>query len=64
MLTVAPKTLEAWIEAIQDADIPVLAQTAIAIEAMHEREDDIAARDIGIPTAIVTLFRPAHKIWG
>jgi HD-like signal output (HDOD) protein len=46
MLSFAPRSLEAWIAAIHDADIPVLAQTAIAIEAMHENEDDIAARDI------------------
>jgi HD-like signal output (HDOD) protein len=46
MLTIAPKTLDAWMQAIHDADIPVLAQTALAIEAMHEHEDDIAARDI------------------
>jgi hypothetical protein len=51
MLTIAPKTLDAWMQAIHDADIPVLAQTALAIEAMHEHEDDIAQ--------VACLRRPA-----
>jgi len=46
MITRAPAGLGGWIQAIRDADIPVLARTATAIDAMREDEDDIAQRDI------------------
>ena len=46
MLTRAPAGLSGWIHAISAAEIPVLAQTAAAIDAMREDEDDIAPRAI------------------
>jgi len=46
MITHAPSGLAGWIQAIRDADIPVLARTAAAVDAMREDEDDIAPRDI------------------
>ncbi len=46
MLTRAPAGLGGWIQAIGDADIPVLARTAQAIDAMREDEDDVAPRAI------------------
>jgi HD-like signal output (HDOD) protein len=46
MLTRAPAGLSGWIQAISAAEIPVLARTAAAIDAMREDEDDIAPRAI------------------
>jgi HD-like signal output (HDOD) protein len=46
MLTRAPASLSGWIQAISAAEIPVLARTAAAIDAMREDEDDIAPRAI------------------
>ncbi len=46
MLTRAPAGLGGWIQAIGDAEIPVLARTAQAIDAMREDEDDVAPKDI------------------
>lgn len=46
MLTRAPAGLSGWIQAIGNAEIPVLARTAAAIDAMREDEDDIAPRAI------------------
>jgi HD-like signal output (HDOD) protein len=46
MLTRAPASLEGWIRAIGTAEIPVLGRTAAAIDAMREREDDVAPREI------------------
>ena len=39
--------LAAWTACFRDADIPVLADTADALEAMREREDDVDANLIG-----------------
>ena len=46
MLTRAPASLGGWIQAIGPAEIPVLARTAEAIDALREREDDVAPRDL------------------
>ena len=39
--------LAAWVACFRDAEIPVMADTADALEAMREREDDIDANLIG-----------------
>jgi HD-like signal output (HDOD) protein len=44
MLTRAPAGLTGWIQAIRDAEIPVLARTAAAIDALREDEDEVAPR--------------------
>jgi HD-like signal output (HDOD) protein len=46
-LTHALRDLPAWTEHFRRAEIPVLAQTAEAIEAMRENEDDVDANAIG-----------------
>ncbi|HYF59528.1 MAG TPA: HDOD domain-containing protein [Burkholderiaceae bacterium] len=46
MLTHAPAGLGGWIQAIAPAEIPVLARTVAALEAMRANEDDVAPRDI------------------
>lgn len=42
----APRGLAEWTEAFATAEIPVLGQTAVALEALREREDSVAAREI------------------
>lgn len=39
--------LSAWVACFRDAEIPVMADTADALEAMREREDDVDANLIG-----------------
>lgn len=39
--------LSAWVECFRDAEIPVKAETAEALEAMRENEDDVDANLIG-----------------
>ena len=39
--------LSAWVTCFRDAEIPVMADTADALEAMREREDDVDANLIG-----------------
>ena len=39
--------LSAWVACFRDAEIPVIADTADALEAMREREDDVDANLIG-----------------
>lgn len=46
-LTRPLRDLAAWTEHFRRADVPVLAQTAEAIEAMRENEDDVDANAIG-----------------
>nr|HMS80956.1 HDOD domain-containing protein [Burkholderiaceae bacterium] len=46
MLSRAPAGLGGWIQAIGDAEIPVLARTAQAIDALREDEDDVAPKAI------------------
>jgi HD-like signal output (HDOD) protein len=73
MLTCAPATLEGWIDAIRDAEIPVLARTVAALDALHADEDDVAPRDIAEAIrddplmtlklfAIVSRERPASRV--
>ena len=47
LLTRPLRDLEAWTEHFRRAEIPVLAQTAEAIEAMRENEDAVDANGIG-----------------
>jgi HD-like signal output (HDOD) protein len=47
LLTRPLRDLEAWTEHFRRAEIPVLAQTAEAIEAMRANEDDVDANAIG-----------------
>ncbi len=42
-----PADLSAWVACFRDAEIPVMADTADALEAMREREDDVDANLIG-----------------
>lgn len=58
MLTRAPAGLSGWIQTIGSAEIPVLARTAAAIDAMREDEDDIAPRAI----AAVVLDDPLMSL--
>jgi HD-like signal output (HDOD) protein len=46
MIEKAPLTLEGWVRAIGQAEIPVLEGTALAVEDLSIDEDDIAPRDI------------------
>lgn len=46
MLTRAPQGLAGWIRELGAADIPVLARTAAALDALREDEDEVAPRDI------------------
>lgn len=47
MIASAPShSLEAWVTRLRDADIPVLADTAMAIEALRAREESVDARTI------------------
>lgn len=39
--------LDAWVACFRDAEIPVMAETAEALEAMRENEDDVDANLIG-----------------
>jgi HD-like signal output (HDOD) protein len=39
--------LSAWVSCFRDAELPVMADTADALEAMREREDDVDANLIG-----------------
>lgn len=45
-LQAAPRDLQAWVEVLRDADIPVLAMTADALELWRAREDDLDARTL------------------
>ena len=47
LLTRPLRDLDAWTEHFRRADVPVLAQTAEAVEAMRENEDDVDANAIG-----------------
>ena len=46
-LTSAPKDLAAWVVRLRDAEIPVRAETAEALEVMREHEDNVDANLIG-----------------
>lgn len=46
-LTEPLPTLQAWVEAFAQDEIPVLAETAEALEQMRAREDDVDAHDLG-----------------
>ncbi len=46
-LTQPLATLSAWVACFRDAEIPVMAETAEALEAMRENEDDVDANLIG-----------------
>jgi HD-like signal output (HDOD) protein len=46
MLTRAPANLGEWIQAISDAEIPILARTAGGLASLREEEDDVAPREI------------------
>jgi len=73
MLTRAPATLAGWIDAIRDAEIPVLARTVAALDALRAKEDEVAPRDIAEairhdPLMTLKLFatisreRPASRV--
>ena len=40
----APCDLEAWVEALRAAEVPVLASTAVAIDELAEHQDEVDAR--------------------
>lgn len=46
-LTTPPPTLAGWVAALSRAEIPVLAETAEALEQMRASEDDIDAHGLG-----------------
>jgi HD-like signal output (HDOD) protein len=46
-LQVPPPSLDAWVEALVHAEIPVLAETAEALEQMRANEDDVDAHGLG-----------------
>jgi HD-like signal output (HDOD) protein len=46
MLTRAPAHLGGWIQAIGDAEIPILARTAASLATLRRDEDDVAPREI------------------
>ncbi|MFN3861263.1 MAG: histidine kinase, partial [Roseateles sp.] len=46
-LTEPLPTLQAWVAAFAQAEIPVLAETAEALEQMRAREDDVDAHGLG-----------------
>jgi len=73
MLTCAPATLDGWTDAIRDAEIPVLARSVAALDALRADEDEVAPRDIAqvilddpLMTlklfAIVSRDRPASRV--
>lgn len=73
MLSCAPPNLDGWIDAIRDAEIPVLARTAAAIDALRADEDEVAPRDIAAVIledplmtlkvfAIVSRERPESRV--
>lgn len=62
-LTTPPPTLDAWVEALARAEIPVLAETAEALEHMRATEDDVDAHSLGEMIAsdpLMTLKVLAH----
>jgi HD-like signal output (HDOD) protein len=63
MLTRAPACLGGWIQAIGNAEIPVLRRTADAIDAMRAHEDDVAPRAIAgvvLDDPLMTLKLLSH----
>lgn len=62
-LTTSLPRLEAWVEAFAQAEIPVLAETAEALEHMRATEDDVDAHGLGEMIAtdpLMTLKVLAH----
>jgi HD-like signal output (HDOD) protein len=46
MISTAPLNLQGWVRAIDEADIPVLQRSALAIADLYADEDNVAPRDI------------------
>jgi len=46
MIATAPHTLQGWVRAIDEADIPILQRSALAIGELCADEDSVAPRDI------------------
>jgi HD-like signal output (HDOD) protein len=46
MIAHAPLSLQGWVRAIDEADIPILERSALAIAALQADEDNVSARDI------------------
>jgi HD-like signal output (HDOD) protein len=46
-ITTPPATLEGWVAALAKAEIPVLAETAEALEQMRSTEDEVDAHSLG-----------------
>lgn len=67
-LTQPPRDLAAWTAHFRDAEIPVLAQTADALEALRANEDKVDANGIGetiasdpLMTLKVLAYASAHR---
>lgn len=46
MIATAPLGLQGWVRAIDEADIPILERSALAIASLQADEDNVSARDI------------------
>ena len=46
MIATAPLRLRGWVRAIDEADIPILERSALAIASLQADEDNVSARDI------------------
>ncbi|MFT7721422.1 MAG: HDOD domain-containing protein [Roseateles sp.] len=62
-LTTPPPSLDAWVDALADAEIPVLAETAESLAYLRAGEDDVDAHSLGELIAadpLMTLKVLAH----